>query len=238
MFGDAQRDGFVGSNPFSSLRIPKGRGRKDIIVLSREELHTLAETGAEYHGKTYGSTMRAVILFAGYTGIRPSELYGLEWDDLDFANETIEVRRQRYKGVEQTPKTDRSRLIILPPPAAEALRQMPRRADRPHVFCNPKGKPLTQSTLYTRWDPVRIEFGRPELDFYDLRHFCATYLRFTLGLDSWIVGHQLGHRGGQLVDELYGHPDEALAREKIRQAFHGPTPLRVVDGLKTAAGGG
>jgi hypothetical protein len=42
------------------------------------------------------------------------------------------------------------------------------------------------------------------------------------------VAHQLGHTdGGALVQRLYGHPSERLARERIKRAAGG-NELRVV----------
>lgn len=41
-----------------------------------------------------------------------------------------------------------------------------------------------------------------------------------LELPDHVVAQQLGHTdGGTLVRELYGHPDAAIARERIRAAF-------------------
>ena len=58
------------------------------------------------------------------------------------------------------------------------------------------------------WNPVRAAFGRPGMDFYELRHFCATHL-LELGVSHADVAVQLGHTdGGALVMSTYGHPSE------------------------------
>lgn len=43
MFSDAMNVGVVGANPFTNLRLPQSRGRKDLAVLSEGELHGLAD---------------------------------------------------------------------------------------------------------------------------------------------------------------------------------------------------
>jgi hypothetical protein len=44
------------------------------------------------------------------------------------------------------------------------------------------------------------------------------------GLPPHVVAVQLGHKdGGPLVVDLYGHPDERIARERIKAAFN-PSP--------------
>jgi len=57
------------------------------------------------------------------------------------------------------------------------------------------------------------------MDFYELRHFCATEL-LRLGVSHADVAVQLGHRdGGALVMSTYGHPSDDAARERLRAAF-------------------
>jgi hypothetical protein len=42
----------------------------------------------------------------------------------------------------------------------------------------------------------------------------------VLELAPHVIALQLGHTdGGRLVGELYGHPDAALARDRVREAF-------------------
>jgi hypothetical protein len=42
----------------------------------------------------------------------------------------------------------------------------------------------------------------------------------VLDLPPHVIALQLGHDdGGELVRKLYGHPDSAIARERIRAAF-------------------
>jgi integrase len=66
------------------------------------------------------------------------------------------------------------------------------------------------------------------MDFYELRHFCGAWLFNELELPAQDVAHQLGHKnGGALVQRLYGHPSERLARERIKRAVGG-RPREVV----------
>jgi len=87
---------------------------------------------------------------------------------------------------------------------------------------------MTGRVQHYYWNPVRCRFGRPSMDFYELRHFCAAWLFNDLELPAQDVAHQLGHTdGGALVQRLYGHPSERLARERIKRAVGG-SELRVV----------
>jgi integrase len=233
MFSDAVNDGLLAENPFANLRLPGSRGRKDIEVLSAEEVGRLADLAESHHGKAYGRQFRALVIFAAYTTMRPSEIYGLERADVDFRHNEIIVRRQFYKRTLTLPKNGKTRRIILPPPAAEALKSMPAftpvrgltdekgvERDVNFIFRNKIGAPLSPSGMHYYFDPVRIAFGRPELEFYVLRHTGATYMVETLGLPAWVVAKQLGHTdGGILVSRLYAHPSDNAAREQIRRAY-------------------
>jgi integrase len=209
MFADAMRDGLVHANPFTDLRLETPKGRRDIQPLSRAELHELADLALEVHGPVYGPEFRALLLFAGYTGIRPGEYRRLEWPDI--SEEAVTVRAS-------IAKTQRARTVYLPPPAAEALRSYPRRVDSPFVFHSKMGKPLQKGALDYAWRLVRERANRPDMDIYELRHVCATML-IEAGVSREAVALQLGHRNTRLVDELYGHPSEEWARQGIAKVF-------------------
>jgi len=220
MFGDALNEGLVDSNPFANLRLAQSRGRRDINVLTVAEVSELAATAAHIHG-SYGMQYAAMINFAAYTGLRRNELCALEWTDIDFENGEITVDKTLSNETEiLPPKNGESRVIVLPPQARAALANVPRRIDTPRIFSTKTGKRFTKSTWHYAWNPVRIAFGRPELDWHELRHFTATFLVQELNLPPRQAAQQLGHRdGGRLILQLYAHPDEQRMRAEIRSAF-------------------
>jgi integrase len=175
MFTDAINDGLhPGPNPFANLRLEQPRGRKDLIALTEPELHELGDCAVAVLGP-FGPTFRALILFAAYVGLRPGELYALERQDVQ-ADEV--VIRQSLDGTGQIklPKNGKERIVILPPPARAALADVPAWVDVPWLFATPRGRRFSKGTHLHYWRPVRAVFGRPTMDFYELRHFCATHL--------------------------------------------------------------
>lgn len=218
MLNDAINDGLhPGPNPFANLRLEQPRGRKDLTALVETELHELGETALAVHGD-YGGTFRAIILFAAYVGLRPGELFALERADLRYDEVAI---RQNLDGTGQlkAPKNGKARVVVLPPPAREALLDVPAHLDVPWLFVTRGGRRFSKSSLLYYWNPVRAAFGRPGMDFYELRHFCATHL-LELGVSHADVAVQLGHTdGGALVMSTYGHPSEDLARERLKRAY-------------------
>lgn len=237
MFQDALDEGTVTENPFSNLRLPESQGRKNLVTISEDRLYELADSALVTCGD-YGPTFRACILFAAYVGLRPAELFTLKWADLDFAAGEVKIKTNLGSTGEVTrPKNNKWRTVILPPPAAEALRSMPRRSDSPYVFTTPSGVRFSKTSHYYWWRAVRIGFGGLDMDFYELRHFCATHL-LELGVSHADVAVQLGHTdGGALVMSTYGHPSEDAARERLHAAFASEPQLRAVSGGASPAGG-
>ena len=58
------------------------------------------------------------------------------------------------------------------------------------------------------------------------RHWFGWYALNVLDLPPHQIALQLGHQdGGRLVRELYGHPDAAIARERLREAVRSVAPV-------------
>jgi integrase len=71
--------------------------------------------------------LRTLLLTAVLTGMRQGELFGLQWEDIDFARHVIHVRRSLWHGTLGAPKSRRSRRAIdMPPTLEEALQQLRR----------------------------------------------------------------------------------------------------------------
>ena len=218
MLNDAINDGLhPGPNPFANLRLEQPRGRKDLDALTEGELQELAEH-ARVVQEDYGSTFRAMVLFAAYVGLRPGELFALQRGDVGH-DEVVIRRNLDGTGQLKLPKNGKERIVILPPPARDALLEVVPRVDVPWLFVTRSGRQFRKTSLLYYWSPVRAAFGRPGMDFYELRHFCATHL-LELGVSHADVAVQLGHTdGGALVMSTYGHPSEDLARQRLKRAY-------------------
>jgi integrase len=206
LFAHAHDLGLRGDNPFERLGISRGRGRKDKAPPSEQELEALCEACFKVKGtewKPYASQFAAFIRFQAYTGLRPGETFELRWSDIQ--GDRIHVRRRLGKyGTVDTPKSGVERQVLLPPPAAQALRTFPRGLDL--VFRGVRGQRLSRSACFRYFDRVREKAGLGGVDLYDLRHFCGHHLYVRMALPARVVATQLGHNdGGRLVEQLYGH---------------------------------
>jgi integrase len=220
MLGDALRDGVIGANPFSNLRLPRPKGRKDLQALTEPEIRKLADAAVPALG-AYGPEFRAVLLFLAYVGCRPGELCCVRRADVNPDRAEVAIRfALDGQGGEKSPKNGRPRVVTVPPLALSALQNLPVRLNSPYLFHSASGRRLSKGTLSYNFRVVRQRWAKRErLALYELRHACATLL-MERGLPPHVVANQLGHTdGGALVQRLYGHPSERGMREQIRLAF-------------------
>ena len=152
------------------------------------------------------------------TGLRRGELLGLKWEDIDFANQTLRVRRQvgRINGeVREAPlKTKNAyRTISLGTDAVGILKQQ--REKQPgssYVFPGPAGGPIAPDSVLHMLHRVLDRAGLPEIRFHDLRHTFAT-LALQNGVDVKTVSGMLGHFSAGFTLDTYAHVTTAAQRQ-------------------------
>lgn len=125
-----------------------------------------------------------------FTGMRQSELLGLQWADVDLEGKTVTVKRQlQYLGGTHggyqyaTPKSNKARLIVLPDKAVEAFEHQKDLQDAMKkaageawsnpdnlVFTNELGEHLKHDVVYRNLKRIFVSMGLPNLCFHDLRH--------------------------------------------------------------------
>jgi integrase len=258
MFGDALEDGLCDANPFAKLGLEQSKGREDIVVLTRDELDELVALARRMHGERFGIEAAAMILWAAYTCMRPGETFAARYSLLD--GDTYDLRWQFNSkvGRETAPKHNSTGVIYVPEPAQRAVLDKPRRLGDDLMFRTKRRRQFRQVTLHFAWAPVRDAFTAqlPEthhlrqrlavdpddrLDFYELRHFGASYMLNVLELEPWVIAEQLRHSdGGALVVELYGHPERMEAIRRMRRAFADGKGARLqgIRGRRGRSGGG
>lgn len=221
-------------NPFANLGLEKSRGRKDVQPPSVEETREmvrLAWTARNSQGRLVVPPSFAAWYEVGtLTALRCGELDALEWGWVQWADGEIDVRRQfsREVGKFTAPKYGPYTVALTDEARAALERAQPFSGDR-FVFVSDKGRHFTHSARTRPWDRLRAVAG-VGFDMYTAtRHYWAWRALNVLDLPSEVVAEQLGHRdGGRLVEELYGHPDRARRRAKIRAAFDATPRLRGV----------
>ena len=159
------------------------------------------EAVAAQLGPVYGP----MVIFAAATGLRPSELFGLDRRDVDRQLGVVYVRRAYANGRLKHTKTRLStRAVPLQAKALEALDQLPA-SDNPILFPNMRGGRIDFRIFGRKyWRPAQTRAGiNPVRGLYDLRHTYATFA-LRAGVPVFAVSRFMG-TSIAMIDRHYGH---------------------------------
>jgi integrase len=234
---DAVKLGLVARNVTEMVSPPR-KAHQEMQVLTAEQARQFLHTVS-------GQLDEALFTLALATGMRRGELLGLKWQDIDFHESRLRVRRTLNRVptvmgegagsfVESEPKTMQSRRsIILPGFALEALqrhkqiqtewKQHAAEAWEEHgyVFTTPLGRYIHPNTLYARFKTCLQKAGLPAIRFHDLRHSAASLL-LSNGVHPKIVQEILGHSQISMTMDIYSHVLPTMhqdAMEKLHQTL-------------------
>lgn len=206
---DAHAEGYLERDPTSRLAAPETgvEDKREKATLKPAELWRLVD-----HAPEVAPRRSAEIVTLALTGMRPGELYGLEWDDLDFAGEgvgLIHIRRSVYRGdVRPTTKTGADRVVPALPRvqcACEEHRQRLMRnqhagLDDGIVFPSQAGTRRNGHSLYDALDDVAAvaEIG-PQVRPQVLRRSLNTALQ-SAGVPRHLIREMLGHTSDRMTE--------------------------------------
>ena len=197
------------TNPTNACELPKAE-HKEMQTVPAEQLSAFLE-----EAKRSGVYEMYYIELA--TGLRRGELLGLKWQDIDWENGIIKVRRQvaRVDGqiVEAPLKTKNSyRAVSISPQAIEVLREQKRKTNDTYVFPSPNGGPISPDSVNNMLKRVLERAGIPKVRFHDLRHTFAT-IALQNGVDIKTVSGMLGHFSAGFTLDTYAHVTTAAQKE-------------------------
>jgi integrase len=220
LFNDLQHAEIIDRNRY--LGLSQRRHRTDRRPPTEDQMLTLV-TACDTLGD-YAPIMRALFTFAAYTLMRPGELAALQWDNIDIAASRILVDARFYRGRTDIPKSNRTRIVALTPPARQALDDLQQIDGYPSgglVFRNKTGGRLTAPTLTAYWQQVRARAG-VDHDFYvATKHYGVWFMKVRLGLPNAAIAAQAGW-SEKTVDKMiatYAHAVDERRLTEIQTAF-------------------
>jgi integrase len=168
-------------------------------------------------------------LFAFYamaldTGMRPGELFALEWADVDFDRAGVTVKKSLAHDADgklhvKDVKTKKGRRQIRLSTFTLTILHDHRKAmlTEGHaggpVFCSTTGQYMDVANLHHySFKPILKRAGLPFIRLYDLRHTCATLLLLS-GENPKVVSERLGHASVVLTLDVYSHVMEGMQEQ-------------------------
>ncbi|OJZ68018.1 recombinase XerC, partial [Mycobacterium paraffinicum] len=188
----AARRGLLAGDPAARLQVPKAHRTLPAVLRQDQALDAMAaaKSGAQ-QGDPMALRDRLIVEMLYATGIRVSELCGLDIDDVD----------TRYRLVRVLGKGNKQRTVPFGMPAAEALRAWLDEG-RPALVTAESGPALLLGARGRRLDvrqartvvhqTVAAVDGAPDMGPHGLRHSAATHL-LEGGADLRVVQELLGH---------------------------------------------
>lgn len=201
----AVKERLIAKNPTNGTTVPKcNYPEKQILGDSQLETFLKAIKGHEYWCDFFYVEVM--------TGLRRGEICGLKWQDINFEENKLQVKRsvsvKKGGGVSigETKTESGVRCIQMPPSVAELLQNRKQRAITEWVFPNfmhPE-QPISPATAYRKLKIILKHAGLPLIRFHDLRHTFATHATHG-GVDPKTLAGILGHTNASFTLDTYTH---------------------------------
>ena len=210
-------DNIIPSNPCQRIKPPK---------VEATEAHYLDDEQAELLLRTVIAKAEhpfdIIVILLLHTGMRRGECCGLEWDDVDFENCTIDINKSLLylpeKGVfENDTKTYSSRRVIkVGSDLIEMLREFRAWQDKEAVKLGDKW--VDSGKIFTAWNGKAINPGTvtkwfhsfvqdnnlPYVSIHGLRHTNASIM-ISSGVPITTTAKRLGHSTSATTSRVYAH---------------------------------
>ncbi len=143
-----------------------------------------------------------IVLFALHTGMRRSEIFNLQWFDVDMVRETAHVRQS---------KNGKARAVPMNETVKGMLQRLPKTSE--YVFPSPKtgGRVMDVGRQFER---AVKETGLISFRFHDLRHTAATRMA-DAGVDPFTLAYIFGWSDIRMAMR-YTHATNATMRQAVR----------------------
>lgn len=224
---------FLANDPLIGVKRLKLRPKEAVFLEDDEQVALLAAAADDPEAN-------AIVHLAMFCGLRRSEVFGLQWADVEVNGGRIRVERSiSYGQVTETKTLNSERVVDVPAAVLDALERH-RRATPPMddgwIFRSSSGRPLDPANWYKRrFVPLRQRAGlRDGVGLHALRHsFCSLLIRNNE--NPKYIARQMGHSSVAFTMDVYGHLFETTstaAMSRLDETIRAAKRLRfeVVEG--------
>ncbi|MFE1046320.1 tyrosine recombinase XerC [Streptomyces olivaceus] len=212
----------IPASPAQYVRVALADRKADRRERERPKPWTVAEVQTFIKGIERDRLYALMLL--SLMGLRPAEVCGLRWTDVDLKLGTLETANTRtmvgnVQVLEKDAKTAAGeRVLPLPSKAQDALKKFRARqakeklsagegyTDSPYVAVDLLGRPMNTRHLREKAYRLMRELEMRRVRLYDARHSCLTYLAVS-GVPDVVLAAWAGHTNAAFTKAKYVHPD-------------------------------
>jgi len=208
---------YIAKNPMHRMKAPRVEPTKERVLSVTEVKEILREA--------HGTRWYAAFWLLGLTGMRISELLGLEWKNVNLATGVLRIEQQTGRfygqsGVRLLPLKTRAaeRNVLIPPFACQILRWQQdlqrlecKRAqeaglweEHGTVFCAPAGRLYFRSEPADEFRRITARVGIEDVTLHTFRHTVTTMVQ-EAGLSLKVAQSLMGHATDRTTHRIYSH---------------------------------
>jgi integrase len=234
VFNDAIDNDLLLKNPANRIELPKIEMR-EINPLTDTEMAAILEA-------CFGTRLYPVILTEYGTGLRRSEILALKWDDFDFTNKTVSIKRAYVRVnstavIQNKTKSKASKATIAVPDfVIDHIQTLERRSE--YIFAQKNKKPLNPND-FRRDFKLKADklyddglISVKGLRFHDLRHNYASQL-VALNVHQRLIQAQMRHSDPRTTSR-YQHTT-LEGQQGVAETLHTALSITIIPRCSTVA---
>ena len=200
----AERKRLIRRSPLADVEPLKERSQRTPHIVTFEEEEKILSVAVPY--------IRMLVVLILETGMRShTEALALSWEAIDFANDTIRVRKSKTRaGIRNIPLSARCKAELLRWRGSCSGQSSPR-----FVFPNMRTPTQPLKDVRVTWQKTLRDASLPRFVLYNLRHSHASRL-MSGGVSSLFIAQMLGHSGPSIVG-TYAKATDEYKRDAIRR---------------------
>lgn len=239
IFNEAVRYEWINKNPVCQTKVSAKNNNTSLRPINEKEVFSIKET--QEFIRTLDNleddviNKKTILKFMILTGVRISEMCGLKWCDIDFANKVVHIRRSRlhckeFGSYEKVPKT---RTSIRDIPLTDSLIQdlktyykwfqladddFEYKLNDYYLAVNMYREPLYNNTISSWLRSFEHIHNFKKVSCHGLRHtYCSLLLSQNVPIQT--VSRYMGHSDSTITLKVYSHfiPD---TQEKVVNALN------------------
>lgn len=230
---EAVEDEIISINPMDNKKIRRRKGRSSQRTESTDHIDPFDHNERIALINTATGQLKNIIQFGFWTGLRPSELFALDWSQVDFINNRIYVDSALTQAASkpESTKTEASeRIVDLMPQALQALHAQKSHTfmQNKEVFQNPRTLERWTGDLVLRkhhWKTLCIRAGVRYRPPKQMRHSFASMCLMAGESPQW-VARQMGHTDWTFTVRVYYRwipNDDKHSGEKVSKKWQSVT---------------